>query len=69
MDRVITNDKIEQFHQRLLYTEKSSQTIRKYLRDIRKLQQYAGHKTVSKELLVSYKTYLEQEVPLQGEQH
>ena len=35
MDRVITNEKIEQFHQRLLYTEKSSQTIRKYLRDIR----------------------------------
>lgn len=60
MDRVITNEKIEQFHQRLLYTEKSCQTIRKYLRDIRKLQQYAGHKTVSKELLVSYKTYLEQ---------
>lgn len=60
MERVITKEKIEQFHQRLICTEKSSQTIRKYLRDIRKLQQYAGHKTVSKELLVSYKTYLEQ---------
>ncbi len=60
MERVITKEKIEQLHQRLICTEKSSQTIRKYLRDIRKLQQYAGDREVSKELLVIYKAYLEQ---------
>ena len=35
MNRTITEEKMQQFHRHLVCTEKSSQTIRKYLRDMR----------------------------------
>jgi len=60
MKRLITEETIHQFRQHLICTEKSTQTIRKYLRDIRKFQAYAGAGEVTKELLVRYKEYLEQ---------
>ncbi len=60
MNRIITNENIEQFRNYLVCAEKSRQTIRKYLRDIRKFREYAGAGEVTKELLVRYKEYLEQ---------
>ena len=60
MNLIITKENVEQFRSYLIYTEKSRQTIRKYLRDIRKFQQYAGNGKLTKELLVQYKGYLEQ---------
>lgn len=60
MKRLITEESIYQFRRHLLCTEKSTQTIRKYLRDIRKFREYAGAGEITKELLVQYKAYLEQ---------
>ena len=60
MNRIITKENVERFRNYLIYTEKSRQTIQKYLRDIRKFQQYAGNGELTKELLVKYKGYLEQ---------
>ena len=60
MNRIITNENIEQFRNYLVCAEKSRQTIRKYLRDIRKFREYAGAGEITKELLVQYKEDLEQ---------
>ena len=39
--------------------EKETQTIKKYIRDVKKLMIYANGRSISKELLLKYKEYLE----------
>ena len=60
MKRNITEQRLKQFKEILIRAEKRNQTIEKYMRDIRKLQAYAGEKELTKELLIQYKEYLEQ---------
>lgn len=56
--RVITEELILQFGNELYRNEKTVNTITKYMRDIRKFQEYLHGRIVTKELAVEYKEYL-----------
>lgn len=58
--RIITSQMIAHFRRNLIMNEKGTQTIEKYIRDIKKLMKYADGQNISKELLLKYKEYLEQ---------
>jgi len=55
---VLTEEKISEFEQFLLEEEKSGITIKKYVRDVRKLYEFAGDSELSKTLTVEYKSTL-----------
>lgn len=55
---VITEEKISEFAQYLLEEEKSENTIKKYIRDVRKFYGFAEEKELSKALTVEYKAVL-----------
>ena len=57
--RIINTESIEYFKRVLIRNEKSIQTIEKYIRDIKKLMIYAHGQSISKEMLLEYKEYLE----------
>lgn len=59
-DRILTEINLTEFEQYLLREEKSSVTIQKYLRDVRKYMDYVGQQSVTKELTVAYKKSLEE---------
>ena len=54
----VTNEKCEKFHAFLREQEHSDQTVQKYIRDIRKLGDFAAGRTLTKALLVEFKAYL-----------
>lgn len=56
--RIITEKILEEYEKDMYKEEKSKLTIKKYMRDLRKLEKYVGGKTITKELMVSYKEYL-----------
>ena len=58
--RIITNKTIILFKNYLFENEKSTATIDKYIRDIRKFTAYALDKPIEKSLVLEYKAYLEQ---------
>ena len=58
MERQITDEKIEQFRMAMYEDEKQSSTIRKYVRDIRKLQEFLQGRDLDKEMFILYKAYL-----------
>ena len=58
--RIITNKTIILFKNYLFENEKSTATIDKYIRDIRKFTEYALDKPIEKSLVLEYKAYLEQ---------
>lgn len=57
---IITKENLAAFRRHLICTEKSIQTIEKYLRDMEKFRRYAGNRELDKELLIHYKEYLEE---------
>ena len=57
--KVITEREIIRFRQCLYKAEKSPSTIDKYVRDVRKLQQYADGRILTKTLMLEYKRDLE----------
>lgn len=57
-ERIITEERILQFQMELRQNEKTDSTIEKYMRDIRKFQEYLGGRPVSKTLAVEYKEHL-----------
>ncbi len=57
-ERIVTEQMICDFEQRLKYEEKSINTIQKYLRDVRQFAAFVGETPVSKELVVAYKQAL-----------
>ena len=57
--KVITEREIIRFRQCLYKAEKSPSTIDKYVRDVRKLQQYANGRILTKTLMLEYKRDLE----------
>ena len=54
----MSEDKLEEFKNRLLEEEKSSATIEKYLRDIRKFTLFLGTEPVTKQKVIEYKESL-----------
>lgn len=54
------NVKLNQFRQYLKEQEKSGNTIEKYVRDIRNFLNFAGGRTLERELVLQYKEYLRQ---------
>ena len=60
MERIITDEMLETFRQALYEDEKRDATIKKYMRDVKKLKSFLGNREVSKELLIKYKENLEQ---------
>ena len=58
MKRVITEKLINQFREYLEYEEKSAATIEKYIRDIKKLMDFAGGREITKKLMLEYKENL-----------
>ncbi len=58
MERFITEGIISGYKEYLFEEEKSELTIKKYMRDLRKLAEYAGGREVTKKLVVGYKDYL-----------
>jgi len=58
-EKVITNLHIEKFCNYMLEEEKSSATIEKYLRDIRKFTDFAQGKILDKQMTLSYKAALQ----------
>lgn len=61
MKRIISGEMIEKYGDYLFEDEKRPATIRKYVSDIRKLQDYAGEREISKRLMIEYKTFLLEE--------
>ena len=57
--RIITGSTLEYFRKMLIMAEKEMQTIDKYVRDIKKLMTYAKGQSISKEILLKYKDYLQ----------
>lgn len=58
-NRIITGNTLEYFRKILIMSEKEIQTIDKYIRDIKKLMAYAKGQSISKEMLLRYKDYLQ----------
>lgn len=57
-DRKVTKRRLEQFEICMIQAEKRKSTIEKYMRDVRKLQRFAGERDLTKELLLQYKDAL-----------
>lgn len=58
MYKIITEQIVEQYKEYLIGEEKSAATISKYMRDIKKLQEYANGCEITKKLMIEYKEYL-----------
>ena len=58
MKHIITEQLINQFREYLKYEEKSNATIEKYIRDIKKLMDFAGGREITKKLMLEYKENL-----------
>lgn len=58
MERIITEELLEKYHEYLYQEEKSNATIKKYLSDLQKLILFADGREVTKELMIHYKEYL-----------
>lgn len=57
--RIITQDRLKNFEKILYKDEKSQATIEKYLRDVRRLENYLNGRELTKEILVQYKEDLQ----------
>ncbi len=55
---MLTDEHIKEFEEYLLNEEKSSNTVSKYIRDIRFFKAWAGEKPINKHLVLEYKKYL-----------
>lgn len=58
MNKIITQQILEQYEEYLISEEKSIATIEKYMRDIKKLEKYANGCEITKKLMIEYKEYL-----------
>lgn len=60
MERFITEEVFLQYKEYLYEEEKSESTIKKYMRDLRKLAGYMDGREVTKKLVAGYKKYLKE---------
>lgn len=59
MKRIITKRRVELFRQELYREEKKENTIEKYIRDLKKLEDYLAGRAVNKENMIQFKEYLQ----------
>ena len=60
MIRIITEEMLLQYKEYLYEEEKSESTIKKYMRDLKKLAKYAEDREVTKKLVAEYKKFLKE---------
>ena len=58
-ERKISENQIQSFHQHLIREEKSTATVEKYLRDVRAFAVYVGEKSITKEVVMAWKSELQ----------
>lgn len=58
--RIITTKMIVEFKGHLILEERSDATIQKYVRDVKALAAYAQNSTITKEIVITYKKYLQE---------
>lgn len=58
--RVITAKMIAEFKEHLILEERSVATIQKYIRDVKAFMVYAQNSTITKEFVIAYKKYLQE---------
>ena len=58
--RVITAKMIAEFKEHLILEERSVVTIQKYIRDVKAFMAYAQNSAISKEIVIAYKKYLQE---------
>lgn len=58
--RVITAKMIAEFKEHLILEERSVATIQKYIRDVKAFMAYAQNSAISKEIVITYKKYLQE---------
>ena len=58
--RVITAKMIAEFKEHLILEERSVATIQKYIRDVKSFTAYAQNSAISKEIVIAYKKYLQE---------
>ena len=58
MERILTQNKISDFHTWLKSEEKSENNIEKYIRDVTAFMAYLGANVITKETVISYKNNL-----------
>lgn len=58
--RVITTEMIAEFKEHLILEERSVATIQKYIRDVKSFTAYAQNSAISKEIVIAYKKYLQE---------
>lgn len=58
--RVITAKMITEFKEHLILEERSVATIQKYIRDVKAFTAYAQNSAISKEIVIAYKKYLQE---------
>lgn len=59
--RVITAKMIAEFKEHLILEERSVVTIQKYIRDVNAFMAYAQNSAISKEIVIAYKKYLQED--------
>lgn len=60
-EKILTQKRIRLFQQHLIREEKSPATIEKYLRDVTVFSCFASGQPITKELVIAYKQYLQQQ--------
>ena len=58
--RVITAKMIAEFKEHLILEERCVATIQKYIRDVKAFTAYAQNSAISKEIVIAYKKYLQE---------
>lgn len=58
--RVIAAKMIAEFEEHLILEERSVATIKKYIRDVKAFMAYAQNSAISKEIVIAYKKYLQE---------
>ena len=57
-EKIISEKMVDNYKRYLMEQEKSNATIEKYMRDLKKLKEYAHGRKIDKMLLIRFKEYL-----------
>lgn len=60
-EKTLTQNRIRRFQHYLIREEKSPATMEKYLRDVNAFSRFASGRPITKELVIAYKQYLQQQ--------
>lgn len=64
--RILTEEIIDDYRNNLILQEKRVATIEKYIRDIRAFSVYTQDKTITKEIVIAYKSHLQENYALRS---